>query len=195
MKALLDKNGLTESEFLAQYDASKYDRPSVTVDIICIKNDKLLLIRRGGHPNLGKMALPGGFLEPTEDLYSAAARELWEETGLRAVNLRLVGCFSDPARDPRTRIVTAAFLAETCGSERAGDDASEACWCPYTLSESDGIYTLTVAKGDEVLKTTLKKKHFADSSVGDDLYETVGKSALAGDHAEIICKALLMQKI
>ncbi len=192
MEELRDKNGLTESEFLARYDASKYDRPSVTVDIICIKDEKILLIRRGGHPNLGKMALPGGFLEPTEDLYEAAARELAEETELAAKNLRLVGCFSDPHRDPRTRIVTAAFLAEAEGEEKAGDDASDACWCPFALQEENGIFTLTVTNGDEVLKTTLKKKEFPDSSVADHVYETVGKSALAGDHAEIICKALLM---
>ena len=38
MEQLRDKNGLTEEEFLAKYDVSKFDRPSVTVDIIIIKN-------------------------------------------------------------------------------------------------------------------------------------------------------------
>ena len=55
---LRDKNGLTESEFLAAYDASKFERPSVTVDIILIYENKVLLIKRGGHPFLGKHIPP-----------------------------------------------------------------------------------------------------------------------------------------
>ena len=44
MEQLRDKNGLTEEEFLKTYDASRFERPSVTVDIIIIKNEKILLI-------------------------------------------------------------------------------------------------------------------------------------------------------
>ncbi|MBP5155328.1 MAG: hypothetical protein J6252_01955 [Clostridia bacterium] len=47
-----DKNGLTEKEFLSAYDASKFERPSVTVDIICIRDGKVLLIKRGGHQKI-----------------------------------------------------------------------------------------------------------------------------------------------
>ena len=53
---LRDKNGLTEKEFLTQYDASRFERPSVTVDIILFRGDSVLLIRRAGHPSIGKLA-------------------------------------------------------------------------------------------------------------------------------------------
>ena len=33
MAEILDENGLTEKEFIARYDASRFERPSVTVDI------------------------------------------------------------------------------------------------------------------------------------------------------------------
>ena len=33
-KALRNKQGLTEEEFLSKYDASAYERPSVTVDML-----------------------------------------------------------------------------------------------------------------------------------------------------------------
>lgn len=135
MAQLRDKDGLTEAEFLANYDASRYPRPSVTVDIavftpiggrLCV-----LLIRRGGHPFLGSWALPGGFIDMDEDLPRAAQRELREETSLDGLPLVQLGAFGAPGRDPRTRIVTVAYLAlapRGSVSPRAGDDAADAQW-------------------------------------------------------------------
>jgi len=33
----VNKQGLTEEEFLESYDASKYERPSVTVDMLILR--------------------------------------------------------------------------------------------------------------------------------------------------------------
>ncbi|MBN1145804.1 MAG: NUDIX domain-containing protein [Anaerolineales bacterium] len=43
--------------------------------------------------------LPGGILEPGESILDCARRELLEESGLTAGELRLVGVYSDPAYD------------------------------------------------------------------------------------------------
>ena len=51
-----NKDGLTEKEFLAQYNPGHYERPSVTVDMLLfgmssdLKGLKLLLIKRNNHP-------------------------------------------------------------------------------------------------------------------------------------------------
>ncbi|GJM79685.1 hypothetical protein HMSSN139_21810 [Paenibacillus sp. HMSSN-139] len=94
---LLDRNGLTEREFLEQYRVGDYERPSVAADMVIFtvtdqeadsyrklpeKELRILLIRRGGHPFLGKWALPGGFVRPNETTEQAAVRELREETGV-----------------------------------------------------------------------------------------------------------------
>ena len=76
---LKDMESMTEEEYLAQYKPSDYERPSVTVDMLIFtitRNQRLamILIKRGGHPERGKWAIPGGFVEMDESLEDAAAR-------------------------------------------------------------------------------------------------------------------------
>ena len=42
----------------------------------------LLIVRRGIEPQKGKLALPGGYIDFNESWQQAAAREVWEETGV-----------------------------------------------------------------------------------------------------------------
>ena len=196
MQELRDKNGLTEKEFLATYDASKYDRPSATVDIILIKDKRVLLIRRGGHPCLGKLAFPGGFVEMNEDVYTAAARELYEETGLKVRSLRQLNVASKPDRDPRTRIITVPFLAdvEDLSVLSAGDDAMAASLynISYKSMEMRGVTVFEITISNEIERHTFKVSKSFDKSgvIADPIYKSVGENALAGDHAEILAMAL-----
>ncbi len=196
MEELRDKNGLTEAEFLANYDASKYERPSVTVDIIIMRDSKLLLIKRGGHPCLGKLAFPGGFVEMNEDVYTAAARELMEETGLTAKNLRQINVASTPDRDPRTRIITVPFIAEVAdiSALKAGDDADSARLYPFShkktkLGNSE-IIEITILDANERKSVKVVKSRDVSGLCGDYVYKQTGNSPLAGDHAEILARAI-----
>jgi 8-oxo-dGTP diphosphatase len=102
---------------MEKYDVSKFERPSVTVDIVIftvINNDlKVLLIKRGLPPFVGHWALPGGFVHMDESLEEAARRELKEETGVESkeVYLEQLYTFGEPKRDPRTRVITVAYYA------------------------------------------------------------------------------------
>mgnify|MGYP005852898857 CR=1 FL=1 len=104
-----------------------YERPSVTVDCVVFDDrDRLLLIRRRHPPFAGQFALPGGFVDPGETVEAAARRELREETGLEARDLRLVGVYSKPGRDPRGWTISIAYLVTTdAAAPKAGDDAAE----------------------------------------------------------------------
>ncbi len=106
------------------------DRPLVTADCVVFDEaDRLLLIRRKNPPYQGHLALPGGFVEMDETVETAALRELREETGIVATDQRLVGVYSDPARDTRGRIITVAYLMEVTGQRpMAQDDAASAAF-------------------------------------------------------------------
>ena len=73
------------------YDASKFERPSVTVDVVILTvragRLEVLLVKRRHWPFEGMWAIPGGFVEPNESLEDSARRELHEETGVSDVYL------------------------------------------------------------------------------------------------------------
>jgi 8-oxo-dGTP diphosphatase len=105
--------------------------PALTVDCVVFDpRGRVLLIKRNNAPFKGAYALPGGFAEIGETVETACRRELLEETGVEAGALRLVGVYSDPARDPRGHTVSVVYLAELAdGVEpRAGSDAAGAEW-------------------------------------------------------------------
>lgn len=104
----------------------------------------VLLIERGVEPYQGALALPGGFLgHEQEDLVTAAHRELAEEAGLGPDQLHLeqLGVYGAPDRDPRGRVVSAAYLAiaPRLPEPVAGTDASRACWIPVAQALSGDV--------------------------------------------------------
>lgn len=115
--------------------AYEYPRASVTADSVLFaqKNGQtyVLLIQRGNEPYKGCWAFPGGFLNMDETVAHCAERELEEETGIVLTGMQLVGIYSDVERDPRGRVVTAAYTAMTTMPEAvASDDAAAAKWWP-----------------------------------------------------------------
>ncbi len=97
--------------------------PLLAVDAVILFEGGIVLIKRDNPPFAGCYALPGGFVEVGETVEAAAIREAREETGLVVELLELVGVYSNPARDPRGHVVSAAFLALGSGELLAGSDA------------------------------------------------------------------------
>jgi 8-oxo-dGTP diphosphatase len=100
----------------------QYRNPLPTVDIIIELPEGIVLIERRNEP-FG-WAIPGGFVDYGESLESAALRESLEETSLTVSDLRLLGCYSDPARDARSHNISTVYVAKGTGTPQAGDDAA-----------------------------------------------------------------------
>ncbi len=112
----------------------QYRNPFPTVDIIIELADKIVLIKRKNPPH--GWALPGGFVDYGESLEQAARREAKEETSLEVTGLRLLGCYSDPARDSRMHTISTVYIATASGQPQAADDAAElALFSPDQLPE------------------------------------------------------------
>jgi ADP-ribose pyrophosphatase YjhB (NUDIX family) len=103
---------------------SNYRNPFPTTDIIIEYEDGILLIKRKNPPE--GWAIPGGFIDYGERAEQAAIREAEEETSLKVVDLRLLGVYSAPDRDPRMHTMSVVFIAQVLGgTPEAQDDALE----------------------------------------------------------------------
>lgn len=112
--------------------------PALTTDAVWVHRGRVLLVRRGRPPFRGRWALPGGFVEPNETVEATVARELFEETGLKARPVALVGVYSGPGRDPRGPTASVVFLMQgRPGGPSGGDDAADAAWVP--LEDARGL--------------------------------------------------------
>ena len=116
----------SEEEFLKHYDSSKFEKLSMTADILIFSisnnptnnyrklNEKLfsvLLVKRNDYPFKDKWCLPGGFVKIDEDLEDAPKRILANETNIHDIYLEQLYTFGSVNRDPRMRIVSTSYMA------------------------------------------------------------------------------------
>lgn len=103
--------------------------PKVAVVILAMRDNGLVMVKRGVEPHLGKWAFPSGFVDRGEVVERAAVREMKEETGLDVALDVLIGVYSQEA-SPVVLIVYAARI--TGGSLTPGHDAEDARCFPIT---------------------------------------------------------------
>ena len=206
-----------EEAFLADYHVEAYERPSVTVDMVllAIGNDqvdnyrklpekklKVLLVKRQGHPFKDCWALPGVFATPGETLEEAAMRGLKKETGVDNIYLEQLYTIGTPDRDPRTWVITCAYMA-LVQQERIEllNEQEEVAWFDVSLKpvkeqkeqkdnifSSDSYYELKLGK-EELTATVVKHEKYKNGTSRTE-YEILENDGLAFDHAHIITLAI-----
>lgn len=90
-----------------------YENPKVVAGTLPIADGKVLLLRRGIEPSLGKWTYAGGFVEMGESTEECAVREAQEELGIEVGDLRLLGVYSRR----QVGIVTVVYLSEIVAGE------------------------------------------------------------------------------
>jgi ADP-ribose pyrophosphatase YjhB (NUDIX family) len=209
-----NKQGLTEEEFFKQYDPNLYNRPSFTVDMLIFtvmdeekenyrrlaeKSLKILLVKRGDHPYIGKWALPGGFVSVEESLEEAALRVLRTETNIDDIYVEQLYTWGDVDRDPRTRVISSSYMALVDSKSlniKAGNDEADARWfnVDYNLLEEKKVaiengliyekkVEIKLWNDNEELFAKMKVTESPNGKISREIIETVG---IAFDHGKLI---------
>lgn len=209
-----NKQGLTEEEFLEQYDDGIYQKPSFTVDMLIFtvmneekenyrklpeKSLKILLVKRGDHPCIGKWALPGGFVDVNESLDEAALRVLRAETNIDDIYMEQLYTWGEVSRDPRTRVISSSYMALVDSSSlsiKAGSDEEDAAWfnVRYNLLQEkkevvekgyiyEQIVQIKLWNENEELSAKIKIIENPDGKVSREIMESTG---IAFDHGKFI---------
>lgn len=120
-------------------------------DAVVMQSNHVLVIQRAKYPGKGLLALPGGHLDPGEDLLTCALREVIEECGLRitsgkksvaiSYDVLRAACHSErrfdaPGRASRARVISHAFAFSLDDSKPLPlitpqlEEVSQVMWLP-----------------------------------------------------------------
>lgn len=111
-----------------------YLNPKIAAGTLPVRDGRMALVRRGIEPWSGLWSWPCGYVEIDETIEEAAARETFEESGLRVGVGALLGPYSYPVRTPAEHgptsgLVVVPYLTVAVeGDLVAGDDADDAAW-------------------------------------------------------------------
>ncbi len=124
----------------------------VAVGAVALREDAILLVRRGRGPAAGEWSLPGGRVGFGEELHEAVVREVAEETAVEVLVERFLGWVELLGDQPEPyHFVVLDFLVSVLDPAQepvAGDDAAEATWIRLAaldgLRLAEGVYEFLV---------------------------------------------------
>lgn len=130
-------------------DAREYpSRPFIGVGVVVIRDDSVLLIRRGKPPKAGEWSLPGGSQNVGETVRETAAREVQEETGVEIREPHFLEVIDAIIPDAAGRVQYHYTLIDFValwadGEPEAADDAMHAEWVPLAKVEEIDLWEKT----------------------------------------------------
>ena len=162
----------SEEEFLKDYNVNKFERPSVTTDILLLsvsselqtnyrkltpKTYSVLLVKRKDYPFKDKWCLPGGFVAMNETSEEAARRILASETNLHDIYIEQLYTFDGVNRDPRTRVFSISYIALVDKNKLNDELFPNASWFNLSYLEDNKNYHVTLDNGEETIKFVVSK--------------------------------------
>lgn len=193
-KQEVKENNLSKEEFLNVYNDKEYEKVSVTSDIVLFsvsdieksnyrqvdkKVFSILLVKRYTHPYYLKWTLPGGFLSLDETLLECAKRVLFSETNLEDIYLEQLYTFSALDRDPRTRVLSCAYMGLVDKNKLTRELDENASFFNVEISKNKNIINIKFTNNEE---SFLCKVEETKDEYGVVSYKEVENEYLAFDH-------------
>lgn len=196
----------SEEEFLNSYNPDKFDRLSMTADILVISvsnkektntrgNDNkvmsILLVKREGYPFKDRYCLPGGFLNPKDEtLEECAKRVLKSETNLEDIYLEQLYTFDSINRDPRMRVVSTSFVSLIDKNKITNMINKNASWFDIeSITEKDNIVSIKLNNGTCSFELKIKQE-LRDKTTDRYKYTGLDNKLIAFDHDIVILSGL-----
>jgi ADP-ribose pyrophosphatase YjhB (NUDIX family) len=195
----------SEEEFLRDYDSSKFEKLSMTTDILIIsvsneevdnyrKTDKkkmsILLVKRDNYPFKDMWCLPGGFIDINEDLDDAPKRILKTETNVDNIYLEQLYTFGSVKRDPRMRVVSTSYIALIDKNRLTNNLSSNASWFDITFyEEKDNIVDIVLDNGNTTISFKIEKI-LREQTTDRYSFKTLKNDSLAFDHPLVILSGI-----
>lgn len=194
----------SEEEFLKDYDSSKFEKLSMTTDILIFsvsdevqenyrklnkKYFSILLVKRDNYPFKDKWCLPGGFIGIDEDIEDSAKRILANETNLHDIYLEQLYTFGNPNRDPRMRVVSTSYMALIDKNRLNEQIAKNASWFNVMVLEDKNSINITLDNGVEEIKLKIGKT-LKEKTTDRYKYDILSNDKLAFDHPLVIASGI-----
>ena len=115
-----------------------WNNPRGASAAVFLKDNQILVAKRGIEPDLGKYELPGGFVNFGEDPYEACVREIKEETGITINSSDLVLFTAYTCQYmPHVSSLDMLFIVKSWSGEPvAADDVASLHWKPISFVSS-----------------------------------------------------------
>ena len=194
----------SEEEFLKAYNPEKFDRLSLTTDILVLsisdeevsnyrktskKHMSVLLVKRKDYPFKDKWCLPGGFLNIDEDLEDCPRRILSRETNLHDIYLEQLYTFGGINRDPRMRIISTSYMALIDKNRLDYKISDNASWFNISYEEKNNIVSVYLDNGKEYISFKIKKE-LKELTTDRYKFEIIENNSLAFDHPLVILSGI-----
>jgi len=129
----------TDSHYTCQNGHDFWNNAKATVAVVVVRDNKVLVSKRGREPFKGQYDLPGGFVDYGEDPFQTAVRELDEETGLviNPESLRIITAYHSLYFENDSLCDIIMLAKDWRGEPEAQDDSEALAWQPFEFIDSD----------------------------------------------------------
>ena len=153
----------------------------------------ILLVRRNKEPFKDTWCLPGGFVKENESIDEAADRILEKETNLSNIYKEQLYTFGELNRDPRTRVISTAYMALIDKQKIDNKLSKDASWFNIHITEENNKVNVVLENDDDTIEFVIKKELVAETTKKYK-HKTIKNEKIAFDHDKIILTGIERMK-